>query len=241
LHHVREICDEIFGAENFVSIITTKKTGGMGEAFIDNVSDYLVWIAKQKSKAKFNALFLPKEVGVAGGARYNQLQLASGATRGMTKNEKESPELIPEGAKPFLGGPMTSETASESTTFKFTFQARELSVRKGGWKTGETGMQRLIRADRLKLTKEFVNYKMFVDDFPAFVLTNLWSDTMGTAEQDKSYVVQTTTKVIERCLLMTTDPSDLVLDPTCGSGSTPHLWQRNGEGGGLPVIPRAWR
>jgi adenine-specific DNA-methyltransferase len=229
LHHVREICDEIFGAENFVSIITTKKTGGMGEAFIDNVSDYLVWIAKQKSKAKFNALFLPKEVGVAGGARYNQLQLASGATRGMTKNEKESPELIPEGAKPFLGGPMTSETASESTTFKFTFQARELSVRKGGWKTGETGMQRLIRADRLKLTKEFVNYKMFVDDFPAFVLTNLWSDTMGTAEQDKSYVVQTTTKVIERCLLMTTDPSDLVLDPTCGSGSTAFVAEKWGR------------
>jgi adenine-specific DNA-methyltransferase len=211
------------------TLFTTKKTGGMGEAFIDNVSDYLVWIAKQKSKAKFNALFLPKEVGVAGGARYNQLQLASGATRGMTKNEKESPELIPEGAKPFLGGPMTSETASESTTFKFTFQARELSVRKGGWKTGETGMQRLIRADRLKLTKEFVNYKMFVDDFPAFVLTNLWSDTMGTAEQDKSYVVQTTTKVIERCLLMTTDPGDLVLDPTCGSGSTAFVAEKWGR------------
>jgi adenine-specific DNA-methyltransferase len=131
------------------------------------------------------------EVFGAGKSKIQSTAACLGCYSGNDKKRKRISELIPEGAKPFLGGPMTSETASESTTFKFTFQARELSVRKGGWKTGETGMQRLIRADRLKLTKEFVNYKMFVDDFPAFVLTNLWSDTMGTAEQDKSYVVQT--------------------------------------------------
>ena len=229
LHHVRELLDEVMGSDNFVSVITTKKTGGMGEAFLDNVSDYLVWYSKCKDKAKFNALFLPKEVGVGGGARYNQLQLSSGFVRGMTKDEKQSPDRVPAGARPFLGGPMTSETASESTTFTFRYQGRELAVKKGGWKTGSKGMSRLIRADRLRLTKEFINYKMFVDDFPAFVLTNLWSDTMGTAEQDKSYVVQTTTKVIERCLLMTTDPGDLVIDPTCGSGTTAFVAEKWGR------------
>lgn len=229
LHHVREIMDEILGADNFVSLVTTKKTGGMGEAFIDNVSDYLLWFAKDKSKAKFNPLFLPKELGTGGGARYNQLQLVSGKIRGMTKAEKESPELLPENSKAFLGGPMTSETASESTTYTFDFQTRQLTPKKGGWKTGLLGMTRLIKADRLRLTKEFVNYKMFVDDFPAFVLTNLWADTMGTAEQDKSYVVQTTSKVIERCMLMTTDPGDLVFDPTCGSGTTAFVAEKWGR------------
>ena len=90
-------------------------------------------------------------------------------------------------------------------------------------------MSRLIKTNRLRLTREFVNYKIFIDDFSAFALTNLWSDTMGTAEQDKSYVVQTTSKVIERCLLMTTDPGDLVLDPTCGSGTTAYVAEKWGR------------
>ena len=229
LHHVRELLDEVFGSDNFISVITTKKTGGMGEAFIDNVSDYLLWFSKNRSRCKFNALFLPKELGVGGGARYNQVQLNDGRTRGMTKAEKDDPQLLPTDARPFLGGPMTSETASDSTTFGFEFEGRVISIRKGGWKTGREGMARLIKAGRLKLTKEFVNYKMFIDDFPAFVLTNLWSDTMGTAEQDKSYVVQTASKVIERCLLMTTDPGDLVLDPTCGSGTTAFVAEKWGR------------
>ena len=228
LHHVREILDEVFGGENFISLITTKKTGGMGEAFVDNVSDYLLWFSKNKTKAKFNPLFLPKELGVGGGARYNQLQLENGHCRGMTKVEKETLELPPK-SKVFLGGPMTSETASESTTFEFNFCGRSLKLKKGGWKTNRNGIERLIKSGRLKLTKEFVNYKMFVDDFPAFVLTNLWADTMGTAEQDKSYVVQTTSKVLERCILMTTDPGDLVLDPTCGSGTTAYVAEKWGR------------
>jgi adenine-specific DNA-methyltransferase len=229
LHHVKELLDEIFGSENFISVITTKKTGGMGEAFIDNVSDYLLWFARNKSKTKFNALFLPKEVGIGGGARYNQVELSNGFSRGMTKAEKENPEAMPVGARAFLGGPMTSETASDSTTFDFNVNGRKIELRKGGWKTNERGITRLIKANRLKLTKEFVNYKMFVDDFPAFTLTNLWSDTMGTAEQDKKYVVQTATKVIDRCLLMTTDPGDLVLDPTGGSGTTIYVAEKWGR------------
>jgi adenine-specific DNA-methyltransferase len=229
LHHVKEVLGEVFGRTNQVSIITMKKTGGMGESFIDNVSDYLLWFAKDKSKAKFNALFLPKELGVGGGSRYNQVELADGEIRSLSSEERDSPELIPAGARAFLGGPLTSETASGSTTFDFEFQRQTVSLRKGGWKTGEIGMSRLIKANRLRQTRDFVNYKMFVTDFPAFSLTNLWSDTMGTAEQDKVYVVQTTSKVLERCMLMTTDPGDLVFDPTCGSGTTAFVAEKWGR------------
>ncbi|NMM28102.1 MAG: site-specific DNA-methyltransferase [Glaciimonas sp.] len=229
LHHVREMLDEIFGSDNFLSVITTKKTGGMGEQFIDNVSDYVVWYCCSKQKAKFNRLYLPKALGIGGGARYNQIQEADGRVRAMSKLEKEDSGLVSKDCRAFLGGPLTSETASESTTFDFNLKGRPIQIRKGGWKTGKLGMNRLIASNRLVLTKEFVNYKMFVDDFPAFVLSNLWSDTMGTAEQDKSYVVQTTTKVIERCMLMTTDPGDLVLDPTCGSGTTAYVAEKWGR------------
>lgn len=229
LHHVKEILDEIFGNKNMISIITTKKTGGMGEEFIDNVSDYLIWYGRDKSRTAFNPLFLPKDIGVGGGDRYNQVELKSGAIRSLTKKEREQPETIPAGARVFLGGPLTSETASESTTFDFSLCGRNIILRKGGWKTGELGMSRLMKSNRLRLTKEFVNYKMFIDDFPAFTLTNLWSDTMGTAEQDKVYVVQTTTKVLERCILMTTNPGDLVFDPTCGSGTTAYVAEKWGR------------
>ena len=229
IHHVKELLDEVFGPENLVSLITTKKTGGMGEAFIDNVSDYLLWFAKNKGRVRFNRLFLPKEAGVGSGARYNQVQFADGSVRGMNKAERANPDLLPADSRIFLGGPMTSETASESTTFEFDLYGRRIVLTKGGWKTNARGIRRLTKASRLRLTKEFVNYKIFVDDFPAFVLTNLWADTMGTAEQDKSYVVQTVTKVIERCLLMTTDPGDLVLDPTCGSGTTAFVAEKWGR------------
>lgn len=229
LHHVRELLDEIFGSDSFLSVITTKKTGGMGEQFIDNVSDYVLWYCRSKQKAKFNRLYLPKALGVGGGARYNQVQEGDGRIRPISKLEKDDPSRLAKDCRAFLGGPLTSETASESTTFDFKLKNRQIQIRKGGWKTGKLGMDRLIAANRLVLTKEFVNYKMFVDDFPAFVLSNLWSDTMGTAEQDKSYVVQTTTKVIERCMLMTTDPGDLVLDPTCGSGTTAYVAEKWGR------------
>ena len=229
LHHVREMLDEIFGSDNFLSVITTKKTGGMGEQFIGNVSDYVVWYCRSKKNAKFNRLYLPKTLGIGGGARYNQVQEADGRVRAMSKIEKNDPNTVPNDCRVFLGGPLTSETASDSTTFDFNLLGRLIRIRKGGWKTGKVGMSRLMATNRLLLTKEFVNYKIFVDDFPAFVLNNLWADTMGTAEQDKSYVVQTTTKVIERCLLMTTDPGDLVLDPTCGSGTTAYVAEKWGR------------
>jgi adenine-specific DNA-methyltransferase len=161
LHHVRELLDEIFGSDSFLSVITTKKTGGMGEQFIDNVSDYVLWYCRSKQKAKFNRLYLPKALGVGGGARYNQVQEGDGRIRPISKLEKDDPSRLAKDCRAFLGGPLTSETASESTTFDFKLKNRQIQIRKGGWKTGKLGMDRLIAANRLVLTKEFVNFKMF--------------------------------------------------------------------------------
>ncbi len=220
VHRVRAVMDEVFGDANFISLITSKKSGGMGQAHIDNISDYIVWYAKDAAVAKYRPAYFEKDLREGAGARYRSVQTTDGTIRPLTAKETTGEQLLAEGERVFLAGPLTSETASESTLFEFSLNGHKLRPRKGGWKTGVTGMERLMKSNRLLKTKEFVNYKIFFKDFAAVAIPNLWEDTMGTAEQNKVYVVQTTSKVIQRCVLMTSDPGDLVLDPTCGSGTT---------------------
>jgi adenine-specific DNA-methyltransferase len=220
VHRVRAVMDEVFGDANFISLITTKKSGGMGQSHIDNISDFIVWYAKDASVAKYRPAYFEKDLREGAGARYRSVQAIDGTIRPLKANETSGEQALAEGERVFLAGPLTSETASESTLFEFSLNGHKLRPRKGGWKTGATGMERLLKSNRLLKTKEFVNYKIFFNDFAAVAIPNLWEDTMGTAEQNKVYVVQTTSKVIQRCVLMTTDPGDLVLDPTCGSGTT---------------------
>jgi len=230
LHRVRCVMDEVFRAENFVSLITVKKTGGMGEAKIDNVSDYLLWYARDLETMKYNPLYVTKDFLEGAGSRFARIELTEGWSRPILDDEREKPELMPQGARAWRGDPLTSETASESTTFDFELEGELVRrPRKGGWKTNAGGMARLRQAGRLLKTREFVNFIKYFHDFSASALGNLWADTMGTAEQDKVYVVQTTTKVVARCLLMTTDPGDLVLDPTCGSGTTAYVAEQWGR------------
>ena len=229
VHRIRTVLDEVFGADNFLSEIVTKKSGGMGQAQIDNVADFILWYAKDKTSVKYRPLFETKDFGTGAGLRYRTVQEVNGQTRRMTGLEVSDPSRMPLGSGVFLGGPLTSETASNSTTFDFELNGRGISVRRGGWKTNKAGMNRLIKADRPFNTKSFVNYKLFFHDFPAVSIPNLWQDTMGTAEQNKVFVVQTVQKVIQRCMLMTTDPGDLVLDPTCGSGTTAYVAEQWGR------------
>ena len=229
LHRVRAILDEVFGSENFVSLITVKKTGGMGEARIDNISDYLIWYAKNSDQMKYNSLYIAKDLGEGTGARFARVELREGWSRPITDTEQEKPILLPEGSRPWRGDPLVSETPSESTTFSFNLDGQMVASRKGGWKTNTVGMNRLVNAERLLKTRDFANFIKYFEDFSVSTVGNLWADTMGTAEQDKVYVVQTTTKVIQRCLLMTTDPGDLVLDPTCGSGTTAYVAEQWGR------------
>ena len=229
VHRVRALMDEVFGDENFVSELVTKKSGGMGQAQIDNVVDFILWYGKNRDVTKYRPLFDLKVLDSGAGLRYRTVQEANGHTRPITKREIENPSSLPTDARVFLGGPLTSETASNSTTFDFDLNGRKVVLRRGGWKTNLSGMNRLIKAGRLFNTKSFVNYKLFFDDFRAVGIPNLWQDTMGTAEQNKVYVVQTVQKVIQRCILMTTDPGDLVLDPTCGSGTTAYVAEQWGR------------
>ncbi len=229
VHHVREICDEVFGHKNFVAIVTFKKTGGSGEEIVDSISDYLLWYGKDVSQIKFRKLYQPKDLTFGAGERYTQVELIDGTVRLITRDEQLHPDLLPQGSKVFLGGPLTSQTASNSTLFEFELEGKKFKPNKGGWKTNYEGMQNLIKADRIFRTKDYVNYKLYFNDFPYIPINNLWDDTMGTAERNKVYVVQTATKVIQRCLLMTTDPGDIVFDPTCGSGTTAYVAENWGR------------
>ena len=229
VHRVRALMDEVFGDENFISLITTKKSGGMGQSYIDNVADYIVWYGRDATKTKYRSLYNKKSLASGSGARYRSLQLADGTSRPVSKEEVADPSTMPAGSRVYLGGPLTSQTSSTSTVYDFEIEGRKVRIRKGGWKTSYDGMQRLIKAGRIFPTATFANYKLFFDDFAALAIANLWQDTMGTAEQDKTYVVQTTTKVVQRCILMTTDPGDLVLDPTCGSGTTAYVAEQWGR------------
>ena len=229
VHLVRCLMDEVFGSENFVSLITVKKSGGMSQQVINNISDYVLWYSKDLTQIKSRKLFVEKSLYEGSGARYNQVELKDGSTRPIRFEEQINSNLIPQGAKIFLGGPLTSQTPSATTVYNLEFEGKKYHPKNRGWSTNQKGMNRLIEIGRIIQTKSFVNFKIYFDDFPVTNLSNLWSDTMGTAEQDKRYVVQTTRKVIERCILMTTDPGDLVLDPTCGSGTTAYVAEQWGR------------
>ncbi|MBV6513134.1 MAG: hypothetical protein FMNOHCHN_02660 [Ignavibacteriaceae bacterium] len=229
VHLVRNLMDEVFGSDNFVSIITTKKTGGMSSALIDNISDYIILYAKNKEKIKFRSLFEEKSLSEGTGARYNQVEFNDGKVRPITAGEKLDPRTLPAGSRVFLGGPLLSDGGSNQPQ-EFIFQGKVYLPKKGThWKTNLIGLEKLVKKNRIFSTRSFVNYKIYFDDFPFIPINNFWDDTMGTAEQDKKYVVQTSQKVIQRCILMTTDPGDLVLDPTCGSGTTAFVAEQWGR------------
>jgi len=230
VHIVRSVLDEVFGSENFISLITTKKSGGLSSDTISNIADYIIWYAKDKEVVKVRHLFVSKKLTEGVGLRYNRVELNDGTIRPIKIEEQLNPSLLPQGAKIFLGGPITSQdSASAEQPFEYNGKVYYPPKNRHWSATYPQGMNRLASLNRIIETKEFLNFKIYFDDFPVVNLTNLWDDTMGTAEQDKQYVVQTSTKPIQRCILMTTDPGDLVLDPTCGSGTTAYVAEQWGR------------
>jgi adenine-specific DNA-methyltransferase len=221
VHRVRAVMDEVFGDENCVALIQFKKTGGFDASSVASICDYVVWYAKTKSLLKYRSLFEEKIYGEGSGERYKSCLLPTGETVPSSRFMDEEGNLqMPQGGRLFLGGPLTSDGAP-TNPFSFAFEGQTLSHKPNQhWKTTIGGLARLGKAGRLFLTKAFANYRLFLDDFAATPVTNMWTDTMGTAERDKVYVVQTVSRIVQRCMLMATDPGDLVLDPTCGSGTT---------------------
>jgi len=230
VHLVRCLLDEVFGVENAVALIQFKKTGGFDTGAIPSICDFVLWYSRRAGSLKYRPLLESKTFGEGAGRRYKSCLLPTLETCPASRFMNDEDELdLPEGARLFLGAPLTSDGAP-SAPFPLEFQGKSLQHKPNQhWKTTKEGLDRLGKADRLFLTKDFVNYRLFIDDFAATPLTNMWTDTMGTAERDKVYVVQTVSRIVERCVLMSTDPGDLVLDPTCGSGTTAYVAEQWGR------------
>lgn len=226
MHLVRNVMDEIFGSENFVRIISYRTKSPLGTGMVPSTNDFLIWYSKNSELIKFRRLFLGQSI--ADDSHMNHVRLIDGSYRAMTEDEQSNPSILPAGAKPFRFSTMSSSGFTPSCTFPFEFKNKMYKLNAGkSWRTNLNGMQRLARLSRLIPTNTYLNYVQYFDDFPFIEINNNWADTH--AKQGKEYVVQTADKVIQRCILMTTDPGDLVLDPTCGSGTTAFVAEQWGR------------
>jgi adenine-specific DNA-methyltransferase len=231
IHHVREIMDETLGSENFCGIITFIKTSSFSDKLLSRVCDYLLWYAKNRNQVKYRQLFQAKELGTEGTTQYVWVETPDGNLRRMDPTEMAYPSRIPSGCKILAIGDLSSQGRSETTSVPYEFKGKVfVPGQNRHWTTGRAGIDRLVAANRLTAIGSSLMYKRYLDDFPVSPITNVWRDTVMTGfTEPKLFVVQTSVKVIERCILMTTDPGDLVLDPTCGSGTSAYCAERWGR------------
>ena len=223
VHLVRAVLDEVFGAENFCSLITVTKTSSATTELLAGVADYILWYGRDKKQIKYRELFQTKDFSEA--ASYGRLELANGERRPVTASEAKSIADLPSGSRPFTLGDLTSQRPPGS--FPVVYRGKTFTPLNNYWKTGEAGFRKLIFANRVEAVGNVLRYIRYFDDFPATARHNVWTDLGGAS--DKVYVVQTNVRMIERCLLMATDPGDLVLDPTCGSGTTAYVAEQWGR------------
>ncbi len=230
VHRVRSVMDEVFGAENFVSQITFQTTSGFETETISSVADFLLWYAKDKPSVKVRNLYEEKRT-VLGKGNATWLILPDGTYRGVKAKEKRGEVPLPEGSVLYNPGDLTGQGAStEAQPFDYEGKTYEPSPN-AHWKANyPAGMERLAAAGRIHVAKNSIRYRRLDKDFAYKTHGNVWTDTAtGSFTDEKIFVVQTNTKVVERCLLMTTDPGDLVLDPTCGSGTTAYVAEQWGR------------
>ena len=238
VHRVRAVMDEVFGDANFVAQISTKTSGGSTGVYLSGVMDHILWFAKNTEQTKYRQLFGTKELGEDGADKYNRVRLPDLETRSLMAAEKALEQSVPDGARVYRQDNITSQSVGRdkgegaASWFPVNIDGKEIKPSlKVRWKTNEAGMKRLMAASRVELTTNSLAYVRFLDDFSATTLNNLWTDIGGIQSRadPKVYVVQTPTTAIQRCMLMTTDPGDLVLDPTCGSGTTAYVAEQWGR------------
>ncbi|WP_439454471.1 site-specific DNA-methyltransferase [Streptomyces antibioticus] len=233
VHLVRSLLDEVFSPENFISLITYTKTAGQTSDFLPGTSDFIVWYAKDKEKAKYRRLYQKRELGGTGSDKYNQVELEDGSRlplkRAVDAGKNGRAFRLDNLTSQSMGREKGEGAASwfpvevDNRTFRPNMTSR--------WKTNEAGMKNLLLARRVQATSNTLSYVRYHDDFPAFPISNTWTDIGGIQSRvdPKIYVVQTANSAIERCMLMTTDPGDLILDPTCGSGTTAYVAEQRGR------------
>jgi adenine-specific DNA-methyltransferase len=236
VHLVRSVLDEVFGRENFAALVSFKKTTGQSspEAKTDvlsSFSDYIIWYAKQIDGVKYRQLFVPKGTGAEDSGNYRHLELPDGARRIMTNEEMEHSTSRQAGSRVFHLGDMTSSQTYSTGVYQYSFSGQSFRPPQGrAWSSTSDGLDRLAFARRLQPVGNTLRYVRFHDDFPVVKLGNLWTDTVISGfNSPKVYIVETLQEVVRRCLLMTTDPGDLVLDPTCGSGTTAYVAEQWGR------------
>lgn len=230
LHHVRELFDEIYGEENFVSIITfRRKINALGSKLLGVVCDYIIWYAKDKEKIKYRKLFEKRSPDLGG--TWSFLELPTGERRKLTQEEVENPESIPARSRVFASYKLAPAGVNKGADFSVEYQGKEyiapLTAGGRSWKTNEPGMRKLVEANRVIPSGETLRFVAYYDDFPYKEIDHLWEKMASTS--DKLYAVQTATDTIQRCILMTTDPGDVVFDPTCGSGTTAFVSEKWGR------------
>jgi adenine-specific DNA-methyltransferase len=230
LHLVRTVLEEVFGTPNFVSVVFFSKTTGFESKTLPRAGDYLIWYGKDREKLKYRTLYVPakRTIGEDG---YRWIQLPDGSMRGLTAEEIKGEKAFPEGARLYKPDNIVSQGAATSPQ-PFAYRGKTYSPPSGShWKASwPEGMERLSAAKRLHVAQNTLQYVRYADDFPWQDLANVWTDTVtGQFTDPKIYAVQTNTKVVDRCVLMATDPGDLVLDPTCGSGTTAYVAEHRGR------------
>lgn len=232
VHLLRNLLEEVFGAENFVGQIVFQKTGAFDTKLIQRNQDYILWFAKSIEHVKYRPLFMMKQVSEYETTFFDCLEEVTGDRRELTPSEKRNVSLVPDGAKFFARNPLNSEGWVDSLGYEFVFRGKAyLPPPNRHWTTRKSGLETLKAADRLIERGRTLRYVRYWADYPAKSLGSVWLDTGtgGFFGDQKFYVVQTDSKVIERCLLMATDPGDVVLDPTCGSGTTAYVAEQWGR------------
>ncbi len=229
IHHVRELLDEIFGVKNFVSVITfRRKMNPLGSKFIGSVSDYLIWYAKNKKVMTFNRLFKKKELE---SGTWNFVEEANGTRRKLTSEELQGLHKLPKNVRVFTSYKLAPAGVNKGADFEVTYRGKKYQApySAGGrsWVTNEKGMMSLVEKNRVIPTGNTLRFVKYYDDFPFAEVDNLWNEMALVS--NKIYAVQTATGTIQRCILMTTEPGDLVFDPTCGSGTTAFVAEQQGR------------
>ena len=237
VHHIREVMDEVFGEENLCGLIPFRKTSGANSpvARVDvvaSVSDYVIWYARDRERIKYNQLYLRKEPGGEGSGQYTWVEYPGEDARSMTAREADNfDEVVAKNGRLLRPDTLSSTGHSETLSRPFSYDGESFSPPGNShWKTTPSGLSQLAVSNRIIKIGKRLYYKRYFNDFPVFPITNMWLDTGSSGFADpKTYVVQTNTRVVERCILMTTDPGDLVLDPTCGSGTTAYVAEQWGR------------
>lgn len=228
VHLVRNLMDEVFGVKNFCSIIPfRKKTMPLGATLIETMHDYLIWYSKDVTQVKYRHLY--QKMNVQGDIHWGWIETIDGQRRKMTKDEIQNHSLLPKGSKIFRLVPLWPPEYRTKDDYPIEFRGKIYNPPPGlCWLIKKEGIQRLIAANRIEPEGEGnLRYVYFLDDYDLKKITSFWDDTAGA--RNKTYVVQTTENAIQRCLLMTTDPGDLVFDPTCGSGTTAYVAEQWGR------------